>query len=116
MIAYQTAWLKTHYRTEFFAASMTADLDNTDKLIVFKEDCESFEIKIKGPCVNHSRYDFFVESEKQIRYALGAIKGLGESISEVISRERKENGKYQKYFLLCSRLSPKKFPKEQLKH
>jgi len=114
MIAYQTAWLKTHYRTEFFAASMTADIDNTDKLIVFKEDCESFEIKIKGPCVNHSRYEFFVESEKQIRYALGAIKGLGESISEAVSRERRENGKYQNIFDFCSRLSSEKISKRTI--
>ena len=114
MIAYQTAWLKTHYRTEFFAASMTADIDNTDKLIVFKEDCESFEIEIKGPCVNHSRYEFFVESEKQIRYALGAIKGLGESISEAISRERQDNGNYQNIFDFCSRLSSEKISKRTI--
>ena len=114
MIAYQTAWLKTHYRTEFFAASMTADLDNTDKLIVFKEDCESFEIVIKGPCVNHSRYEFFVESEKQIRYALGAIKGLGESISKAISKERNENGNYQSIFDFCSRLSSEKISKRTI--
>ena len=114
MIAYQTAWLKTHYRTEFFAASMTADIDNTDKLIVFKEDCESFEIEIKGPCVNHSIYEFFVESEKQIRYALGAIKGLGESISEAISRERQENGNYQSIFDFCSRLSSEKISKRTI--
>ena len=47
-ITYQTAWLKTHHTTEFFAASMTADIDNTDKLIRFKEDCESFKIEINN--------------------------------------------------------------------
>ena len=114
LIAYQTAWLKTHYRTEFFAASMTADIDNTDKLIVFKEDCESFEIDIKGPCVNHSRYEFFVESDNQIRYALGAIKGLGQSISEAISKERERNGDYQNIFDFCSRLSSEKISKRTI--
>ena len=114
MISYQTAWLKTHYRTEFFAASMTADIDNTDKLIVFKEDCDSFEIEIKGPCINHSRYEFFVENEKQIRYALGAIKGLGESISKAIRNERQESGKYQNIFDFCSRLSSDKISRRTL--
>ena len=54
---------------------------------------ESFKIEIKGPCVNHSSYEFFVEKENQIRYGLGAIKGLGQSISEAISEERRVNGK-----------------------
>jgi len=114
MIAYQTAWLKTHHRTEFFAASMTSDIDNTDKLIVFKEDCESFGIEIKGPCVNHSRHEFFVESEKQIRYALGAIKGLGQSISKSVSKERELNGNYQNIFDFCSRLSSEKISKRTI--
>ncbi len=113
-IAYQTAWLKTHHTTEFFAASMTADIDNTDKLIRFKEDCESFKIEIKGPCVNHSSYEFFVEKENQIRYGLGAIKGLGQSISEAISEERRVNGKYHSIFDLCSRLSSEKISKRTL--
>ena len=113
-IAYQTAWLKTHHAAEFFAASMTADIDNTDKLIRFKEDCESFKIEIKGPCVNHSSYEFFVEKENQIRYGLGAIKGLGQSISEAISKERRENGKYHSIFDLCSRLSSEKISKRTI--
>ena len=113
-IAYQTAWLKTHHTAEFFAASMTADIDNTDKLIRFKEDCESFKIEIKGPCVNHSSYEFFVEKENQIRYGLGAIKGLGQSISEAISEERRVNGKYHSIFDLCSRLSSEKISKRTI--
>jgi len=113
-IAYQTAWLKTHHTTEFFAASMTADIDNTDKLIRFKEDCESFKIEIKGPCVNHSSYEFFVEKEQQIRYGLGAIKGLGQSISEAIGREREVNGKYQNVFDFCSRLTSEKISRRTI--
>ena len=113
-IAYQTAWLKTHHTAEFFAASMTADIDNTDKLIRFKEDCESFKIEIKGPCVNHSSYEFFVEKDNQIRYGLGAIKGLGQSISEAISEERRVNGKYHSIFDLCSRLSSEKISKRTI--
>ena len=113
-IAYQTAWLKTHHTTEFFAASMTADIDNTDKLIRFKEDCESFKIEIKGPCVNHSSYEFFVEKEDQVRYGLGAIKGLGQSISEAISEERKLNGNYQNIFDFCSRLATEKISKRTI--
>ena len=114
MIAYQTAYLKAHYSTEFFAASLTYDMENTDKLIRIKEDCESFEIEVKPPCVNHSAYEFSVWKKDEIRYALGAIKGIGRSISEAIYEERKQNGEFKSIFDFCSRLSSEKPSKRTL--
>ncbi len=114
LIAYQTAYLKAHYPTEFFAASLTYDMENTDKLIRIKEDCESFEIEVKPPCVNHSAYEFSVWKQDEIRYALGAIKGIGRSISESIYKERKQNGEFKSIFDFCSRLSSEKPSKRTL--
>ena len=114
LIAYQTAYLKAHYPTEFFAASLTYDMENTDKLIRIKEDCESFGIEVKPPCVNHSAYEFSVWKQDEIRYALGAIKGIGRSISEAIYKERKQNGEFKTIFEFCSRLSSEKPSKRTL--
>ena len=114
LIAYQTAYLKAHYPTEFFAASLTYDMENTDKLIRIKEDCESFEIEVKPPCINHSAYEFSVWKKDEIRYALGAIKGIGRSISEAIYKERKQNGEFKTIFDFCSRLSSEKPSKRTL--
>ena len=114
LIAYQTAYLKAHYPTEFFAASLTYDMENTDKLIRIKEDCESFEIEVKPPCINHSAYEFSVWKKDEIRYALGAIKGIGKSISEAIYKERKKNGEFKTIFDFCSRLSSEKPSKRTL--
>ncbi len=114
LIAYQTAYLKAHYPTEFFAASLTYDMENTDKLIRIKEDCESFEIRVEPPCINHSAYEFSVWKKNEIRYALGAIKGIGRSISEAIYKERKQNGEFKTIFDFCSRLSSEKPSKRTL--
>ena len=114
LIAYQTAYLKAHYPTEFFAASLTYDMENTDKLIRIKEDCEAFGIEVKPPCINHSAYEFSVWKKDEIRYALGAIKGIGRSISEAIYKERKQNGEYRSIFDFCSRLAVEKPSKRTL--
>jgi len=114
LIAYQTAYLKAHYPTEFFAASLTYDMENTDKLIRIKEDCETFDIEVKPPCVNHSAYEFSVWKQDEIRYALGAIKGIGRSISEAIYKERKQNGEFKTIFDFCKRLSSEKPSKRTL--
>ena len=88
LIAYQTAWLKTHYLAEFMAASMTADIDNTDKLIRLKGDCFDFKLDILPPSVNHSSYEFIVEDVRTLRYGLGAIKGIGKYAAEAITNDR----------------------------
>jgi DNA polymerase-3 subunit alpha len=114
LIAYQTAWLKAHYPAQFMAASMTADMNNTDKIIPLKEDCIDLDIELLQPCVNHSGYGFIVQDSEPIRYGLGAIKGIGESAAEAITDERLKNGDYKDFFDFCSRLSDQKLSKRTI--
>jgi len=114
LIAYQTAWLKTHYLAEFMAASMTADIDNTDKLIRLKGDCFDFKLDILTPSVNHSSYEFVVEDVRTLRYGLGAIKGIGKYAAEAITNDRLTNGSYLDFFDFCSRLAEQKLSKRTI--
>ena len=78
LLAYQTAWLKTHYPAEFMAAVLSSDMDNTDKLVRFVEECQAMKLEITPPSINYSDYRFRVVDGKII-YGLGAIKGVGEA-------------------------------------
>ena len=76
LIAYQTGWLKANTPVEFFAASMSLDASNTDKLAVFYQDARRFGVKIRPPCINRSGADFEVE-DGEVLYALGAVRNVG---------------------------------------
>ena len=104
-ISYQTAYLKAHYQTEFMAALMTSDLDNTDRIIIEINECNQLGIEILPPNINESLVDFTATKENEIRFGLGAIKGLGVNLIEKILDERK-NGKFENLSDLCSRLTP----------
>ena len=94
LIAFQTAYLKTHFPIEFFAASMTLDINNTDKLSIFQRELERLDIRLIPPNINNSM-THFVRSDKSIAYALGAIKNVGtESMNDLI-KERNQNGKFK---------------------
>jgi len=98
LIAYQTAWLKANHPVAFLAASMTLDLHNTDKLGIFKAEAQRLKIKVLPPSVNASRVTFSVErqdGEAVIRYALAAIKGVGEGAVQPIVDAREEGGAYK---------------------
>ena len=108
LIAWQTAWLKTHYAADFLAASMTLDSGNVDKLAVFRQDCQLRGIKILPPDVNSSEAIFTVEQDgdkKSIRYALGAIKNVGVEAMRQLADERRANGKFTSLDDFVSRLS-----------
>jgi DNA polymerase-3 subunit alpha len=92
LLAYQTAWLKAHYPEAFMAAVMTADMDHTDKLVVFKDDCKKLGIRIEPPSINRSEYGFTVGGSNHIVYGLGAIKGVGAGVIDSIVDERTQNG------------------------
>ncbi|MCB9989176.1 MAG: DNA polymerase III subunit alpha [Rhodospirillales bacterium] len=94
VIAYWTGWLKANYPVEFMAASMTLDLGNTDKLAVFKQDLDRSGIALLLPDVNRSLPEFKVE-DGAVRYALAALKGVGEHAMEVLVAERDKNGPYK---------------------
>ena len=103
LIAYWTGWLKANHPVEFMAASMTLDLQNTDKLSIFKQELDRMGIRLLPPDVNLSDADFKVEG-KAIRYALAALKGVGEQAMARLVAEREANGAYKDLHDLSSRL------------
>lgn len=104
-VAYQTAYLKAHYGPEYMAASLTADISKTDRIVVLLQECGNLGIKTLPPCVNRSMARFDVDKEHNILYALGGIRNVGVEVSEDIVRERMENGPYKSIFDLCKRVS-----------
>jgi DNA polymerase-3 subunit alpha len=113
LIAYQTAWLKANYPVEFMAASMSLDKGNTDKLAVFKQDCDHFGIDILPPDINASASDFTVE-KGAVRYALSALKGVGAAAMDSVVMERDKNGVYKDVFDFAERIDPKAMNKRQI--
>lgn len=111
LIAYWTAWLKANHPVEFMAASMTLDMGNTDKLSVFQQDLERMRIPLLPPDVNHSDVEFKVENEA-VRYALAAIKGVGEHAMEELVKDRHANGPYETLYDLAERLDNKTINKK----
>ena len=114
MIAYQTAYLKAHHTPYFLAAVMTAEIDNTDRIIMIIEDCSNFQIDIVRPSINRSEYGFSVLSDHEILYGLGAIKGVGKSTVESIILERKDYGNYKSLDDFCRRLEKERINRRVL--
>jgi DNA polymerase-3 subunit alpha len=108
LVAYQTAYLKANYPVEFFAASMTLDMGNTDKLGNFRRELERLHIPLLGPDVNNSFAEFAVETtpegKKAVRYALSAIKGVGREAMSRLAEERLETGPFKDLFDFAERL------------
>jgi DNA polymerase-3 subunit alpha len=108
LVAYQTAWLKAHYPAAFMAAVMSSDMDNTDKVVTFIDECAHMKLKVLPPSINRSLYHFTVSDEKTIIYGLGAIKGVGGSAIDCITEERILHGAYSDLFSFCQRLDLRK--------
>ncbi len=115
LIAYWTGWLKANHPVQFMAASMTLDLGNTDKLSIFKQDLDRMDIKLHSPDINESWPDFAVQ-DGTIRYALAALKGVGEAAMEQIVSERKTGGKFKSLEDFSMRVDPKAMNKRQFEH
>jgi DNA polymerase-3 subunit alpha len=114
LIAYQTAWLKSHFPEAYMAAVLTADLDNTDRLVVLKDECKRMGIVLEPPDVNRSVFAFTVGGEGRISYGLGALKGVGQSAVEAIVTERDARGRYKSLFDLCRRADLQKLNRRVL--
>ncbi len=117
LLAYQTAWLKAHHPHEFFAASMAYDIHQTDKLAIFVDDMKRLGISYLSPDINRSQADFFVEKTEEglaVRYALGALKGVGEGAMEELVRDREERGIYKSLDDFALRTNPQLINKRQL--
>jgi DNA polymerase-3 subunit alpha len=103
LLAYQTAWLKTHYAEAFMAAVLSADMDHTDKVVTLIDECERMGLTVEPPDINESRYAFAVSGEQSLRYGLGAIKGVGQGAVEVVIEERMSGGSFDSLVDLCTR-------------
>ena len=110
VVSYQTAWLKANAPVEFFAASMSLDIANTDKLAVFYQDAKRFNVVIRPPCVNRSSADFDVEGG-EVLYALGAIRNVGLQAMEHVATVRREGGPFRDIFDFVERVDPKQVNK-----
>jgi DNA polymerase-3 subunit alpha len=104
LIAYQTAWLKTHHPEAYMAAVLTADMDNTDRLVVLKDELKRMGIVLAPPDVDASVLPFTVAAPKRISYGLGALKGVGPSAVDAIVSERDAHGPYRSLVDLCQRV------------
>ncbi|WP_026686324.1 DNA polymerase III subunit alpha [Azovibrio restrictus] len=104
VVTYHTAWLKAHHCSAFMAATLSSDMDNTDTVKIFYEDCLLNKLTMLGPDVNASAYRFEPVDRKTIRYGLGAIKGTGEQAVNVILAAREKNGPFKDLFDFCKRV------------
>jgi DNA polymerase-3 subunit alpha len=118
LVAYQTAWLKAHYPVEFYAASMAFDIALTDKLSIFLDDMRRSRVACLPPCINKSGADFTTECIGleifAVRYALGALKGVGEKAMAAIVAEREANGPFASLDDFVARIDPKLLNKRQI--
>lgn len=108
LISYQTAWLKAHYPAAFMAAVLSSDMDNTEKVVLFINECKHLNLTILPPDINYSQYKFSVNEKNEIIYGLGAIKGLGQNAIENIIENRNQHGAFKDLFDLASRINLRK--------
>lgn len=114
LIAYQTAWLKRHYPAEFMAAVLSSDMDKTEKVVIFLEECREMGIEVLAPDINLSEINFKVNDSYQIVYGLGAIKGVGATAIEEILSNRRQHGAFTGLHDLCQRVNLSKVNKRVL--
>jgi len=122
VVSYHTAYLKAYYPASFMAATLSSELDKTDKLYEFYQDCLDNKLVLLPPDINESFYRFVPVQEKkgelggEIRYALGAIKGIGQNVVDAIVAEREQNGIYTDIVDFCRRVDKKVINKRTLEN
>jgi len=104
-VAFQTAYLKANYPSEYMAAVLSRNLNNITEITKFMDECKSMKIQVLGPDVNESQYKFSVNKKGNIRFGLGAIKGVGDSAVQAIVKEREANGPYKGIFDFVERVN-----------
>jgi len=114
LVSYQTAWLKHHYPAEFMAAVLSSEMHNTNKIVVFVEECRRMRLPLVLPDVNASEYRFTVGARGEVVYGLGAIKGIGEAPVESIVAARSGGGAFRDLFEFCRRIDARKVNKRVL--
>ncbi|TXR54069.1 DNA polymerase III subunit alpha [Reinekea thalattae] len=113
LVSYQTLWLKTHYPAAFMAATLSSELQNTEKVVIFIEECRQMNVDVLPPDVNAGAYYFTVNDNNQVIYGLGAIKGVGEGPVEAIVEARK-SGPFTDLFDFCQRVDARKVNKRAI--
>ena len=117
LVAYQTAWLKAHHPVEFYAASMCFDMPQTDKLAIFVDDMRRMGVACLPPAINASEAEFAVEAMGDghgVRYALGALKGVGEKAMEQLVDERDAHGPFRSLDDFAARIDPRLLNRRQI--
>ena len=114
LVAYQTAWLKQHYPAQFMAATISSDMDKTDKVVTFIDECRAMGLTLLPPDVNHGQFQFSVDPENRVIYGLGAIKGLGEGPVSNILAARTDGGPFKDLFDFCARVDGRKVNKRAI--
>ena len=105
MIAYQTAWLKAHYKGEFMAALLSSEMNNTDKLSSIISDTKEMQLEVLPPCINESISRFNAVGDGTTRFGMTAIKGVGEGLADEIVIERDSKGVFKKDIIdFCVRI------------
>ncbi len=113
ILAYQTAWLKTHYPAEFMAATLTSEMDNTERIVILTEECKRMGIEVLSPDINRSVDEFTVE-EGNIRFGLGGIKNVGHGAIDTIIDARKEGEPFKDLYDFCIRVELKSLNKRMI--
>ncbi|MGD9743840.1 MAG: DNA polymerase III subunit alpha [Dongiaceae bacterium] len=120
LVAYQTAWFKANHPVEFFAASMTYDLGNTDRLNMYRQELERLQIRLLPPDINRSRSGFTVEKDAEgklaIRYALAAVRNVGAGAIDALVAEREANGPFEDLGDIARRIDHRHLNKRQLEN
>ncbi|MEE4173878.1 MAG: DNA polymerase III subunit alpha [Xanthomonadales bacterium] len=114
LISYHTAYLKAHYPAPFMAAVLSADMDNTDKVADMIAECRSMGLELLTPDINASIHHFAAVGDRQIRYGLGALKGLGRGAIESIIEEREAEGPFESLPDFCVRIDLQKVNRRAL--
>ncbi len=108
LVSYQTLWLKAHYPAAFMAAVLSADMDNTDKVVTLIDECRSMRLEVRSPKVNASQWSFTIADDRTLIYGLGAIKGVGESAILALQEARQTGGPFRDLWDFCRRIDLQK--------
>ena len=114
LVAYQTAWLKHYYSSDFMASVLSADMQNTDKVVINIEEVHLMGLKINPPSINNGTFRFTAKNNSEINYGLGAVKGLGEGPVDAIVKERERAGAFSDLYEFCERVSVLKLNRRAL--
>jgi DNA polymerase-3 subunit alpha len=106
-VAYQTAYLKAHFPAEYMASVLSNNMNDISQVTFFMEECRRMGVKVLGPDVNESKLKFTVNDKGEVRFGLGALKGVGDGAVRAIVEEREEEGAYQSIFDFAKRVNLK---------